>query len=85
MPDAVSEICLSATSCQGSPCCLYELHYTHHCIVISLSPLVQDGAIGSGHNPGHGGTPHRSSVCAERGLQVLCRPPGLHQGSEPEQ
>lgn len=45
----------------------------------------QDRETGQRDHEGNGGPSHRGPLCAQRGLQVLCRPAGLHQGPEQEQ
>lgn len=46
---------------------------------------LQDWATGQRDHEGYGGTPHCCPLCAQRGLQVLCRPARLHQSTEPQQ
>lgn len=80
------QLCWSAMSCHASGLCLtHKKQHLPLCSDASVScvscppPLCfQDRASCSRHYPGHGGTPHCGSVCAERRLQVLCRSPGLH-------
>lgn len=59
----------------------------HSLSSVSLLSLVwsQDRETGQRDHEGNGGAPHRGSLCAQRRLQVFCRPAGLHQSPEPEQ
>lgn len=51
-----------------------------------LPPVwFQDRAAGPRDHEGDGGAPHRGPLRAERRVQILRGPAGLHQGSEQEQ
>lgn len=55
------------------------------CPLLFPPTLFQDRETGQRDYEGNGGAPHRGPLCAQRGLQVFCRPAGLHQSPEPEQ